>query len=115
MNRTLAYLNLAGVLLLGALCLSQWQASRRHTSEERHFRVRLDAKTATLRDCEQQAARQAEDLEALRQHVSRLGRELQEVETRLKESSRAAADAGAERDQWRAAADQWAAAVTARD
>lgn len=106
--RALQFINLAGVLALGVLCVAQWQ-------DNRQFNQEINRLEAIRLSQSEQLAGQARDLDSLRAHLPRLTGELKETEGKLALSQRAAAELGAERDQLKQSVKNWAEAVNARD
>jgi chromosome segregation ATPase len=114
-NRFLHLLNFLGVVALAVLCVVQWRSGSRddrRLQDLEQTRVEQDARLA----------QQARQLAGATADMEEFRKRLVESQAALKEA-RAAGDAGAaqlrqatvERDQFKAAVEQWAAAVAARD
>lgn len=113
--KTLAWINLAGVLALGVLCVAQWRDNRELNHElNRLERIRLDHATK-LDERERALAGLRGDLEELKGQVLGLTDTLRQTEGKLALEERTHALAVAERDQLKEAVARWAQAVEARD
>ena len=106
--RVLHFINLAGVLALGVLCIAQWQ-------DNRQFNQEINRLEAIRIDHSEKLARQTTDLDSLRSHLTRLTGEVKETEGKLTLSQREASQLGIERDQLKQSVKTWADAVNARD
>jgi uncharacterized coiled-coil DUF342 family protein len=113
--KILGFLNLAGVLLLAALCTVQWGVNRRVTLQA----IRLDK---TRQEQAQKIDEQAKaikgylaDLNELRDRLERSEMSLQQTESKLKSMTADRDQAIAQRDQYAADLAKWTAAVKERD
>ena len=115
MKRAVQFLNLAGVLALGVLCIAQWQNNRQLNQEiNRLDHLRMD-QSKKIDERDQTVQGQVRDLDTLREHLTRLTGELKEAEGKLALSTREAAQLSHERDELKQSVDQWAEAVADRD
>jgi chromosome segregation ATPase len=115
MNRVLQYLNLLGVIALGALCLVQWRANRSLNLETAGLeKVRLQH-VAKLADLEKSLKGQAADLDSFREQLGKTHESMRSAEAKVANLERAARQLTAERDQLKASVTKWSEAVAARD
>lgn len=115
MNRSLRYLNLAGVLALAVLCAAQWRANRFKNLEVSRLersqldeRGKLEEQRRSLEGC-------TADLERFREQLTGLHSKLKEAETRLRNTEGDASRSSVERDQLKSSITNWVKAVSARD
>ncbi len=115
MNRTLSYVNGAGVLALAILCVWQWRANR-NAAIEVHRLTRVEQQQAAKLDEQQKSAEAcAADLNQFRDQVARAHSNIVEVETRLRTAEHELAQAINERDQLKGSMSHWTQAVASRD
>lgn len=113
--KILGFLNLAGVVLLAALCGVQWGVNRRVTLEA----IRLEkTRQEQVQKIEEQASAikgYLADLDELRGRLERSEMSLQQTESKLKAMTADRDRAIAQRDQYAADLAKWTAAVKERD
>lgn len=113
--KRLHYVNLAGVLALGALCVAQWQHDRRLNLElNRGEKVRLD-QSARLEEQDRTARGLNADLAQFKEQFARSGNELHELRQKLRAAEGEVRQLARERDQLKSSVTNWAEAVAARD
>jgi chromosome segregation ATPase len=115
MNRTLSFVNLAGVLVLALLCALQWQANRRlqHLAIELKNETAERARELNLKDQAVQAAKM--DLDQFRQQLADTSTRLNDALTRAEASERELAELREQLEQHRITLTNWADAVQQRD
>jgi chromosome segregation ATPase len=109
------YVNLLGVLVLGALCVAQWQRDRRMNLEvNRLEKARIDHQSM-LAEQEQLIQGLNMDLAQFKEEMAKVQTELNETRQKLRVAEREARQLTAERDQLKTSITNWVAAVNARD
>lgn len=113
--RVLSFINLAGLLALGVLCVAQWQDNRQLNQEiNRLETIRID-QAEKLDDRDRTIGGQAEDLKILRDRLVELTESLKVTEGGLRLEEHKAAQLTVERDQLKESVKEWAEAVSRRD
>ena len=115
MNRFLQWTNLAGVLVLCAVCIAQWRSSRALNLEINALEKQRIEHTGQLAEQDRTLKRQAADLEEFRDQLSRASTELQTARTRSRDLERELGHARSEAEQLKASVAEWAEAVRLRD
>lgn len=115
MNRTLARLNLLGILLLAVLCAAQWRANRAAHQELARQERAARAQAGELNEARKALAGTQEDLERFRGQLGQVTTEARDSGVRQRGLQQQLDQASAERDQLRGSVTNWAAAVEARD
>lgn len=115
MNRTLQWLNLAGVLLLAGLCALQWQRNRA-------LNLDLNRRTQTSLAQEQKLSEQARNVQGLTDDLARFKgqftqarMDLTEAEQKLRAEEQGRRQLAAEGEQLRGRITNWSQAVSERD
>jgi len=113
--RLLSFINLAGVLALGVLSISQWSENRQLNQEiNRLEAIRIDnAKKLDERD--HTIAGNLEDIETLRNQILSITDLLKTTEGELNTEEKLNARLTAESEQLKASIGKWAKAVEIRD
>lgn len=115
MNRRLQWLNLAGVLVLAAVCALQWQRDRAVNLELNGVeKVRLEQQTR-LAEQERQIAGLSDDLATFKSQLTRTQQEAAELHNRLTKGERENLQLSNDREQLRQSVTNWVAAVALRD
>ena len=115
MSRALSGINLAGVLLLGALSLWQWRANRQANLQVIQLeKVRIEME-GEARDLNRQLLGARNDLEGFREQVRGANESMREARQRAATLDSELQQATAERDQLKANLTGWMEAVAARD
>ena len=113
--RALHFINLAGVLAVGVLCVAQWQNNRQLNHEiNRLEAIRIDH-VEQIKRKDEAAAGQSRDLETLRAHLTVKVAELKETEGKLALARLEVSQLTVERDQVKESVKNWADAVKSRD
>jgi len=113
--KTLAWVNLAGVLALGVLCVAQWRGNRELNLEVGRLEgIRLD-NAAKLDKRDRNISSLHDDIASLQAQVLALTGSLRETEGKLTLAEKMGAMLSIERDQLKEAVKRWAQAVEARD
>lgn len=113
--RVLAFINLAGLLALGVLCVAQWQENRRLNQDVNRLEaVRIEL-TDELKEREEVVAGQGRDLDDFRDRLLETTESLKSVEGELALERHTNEGLVAEREQLRDSVRKWSAAVEARD
>lgn len=115
MNRTLTWLNLAGVAALAVLCVCQWRANRALNLDINALEKTGLTQTARLAEQDKTLAGLAADLENFRTQITRANAELRETTDKLQLSENAIGRLRAERDQLKDSIASWTEAVKVRD
>jgi chromosome segregation ATPase len=122
MNRTLAILNLAGILLLTGLCVLQWQVNRQLNLS--HIALEQQRGQQAAKITQQQTTIQGvtADLNDFRGRLAAADEALAQVQAKLQSQTAQQRDVTSERDQLQAAnqalqtaLNKWTAAVAGRD
>lgn len=115
MTRALQYINLAGVLVLAAVCAGQWQINRKVNLEANRLEKirieqeqRLDERDKTIKG-------NMADLDAFRDQIQTLSKSLKESETKSAQLEGKLAQADADREQLKENLAKWTEAVRLRD
>lgn len=113
--RIISFINLAGLLALGVLCVSQWQDNRQFNQEiSRLESIRIDhSKKLDERDTAIRA--QAADLKELRGQLLKLTDDLKTTKGELNVERQKTAQLSLERDQLKVSVQEWGVAVKNRD
>jgi len=111
----LVILNLIGVLALGVLCVSQWRMNRQLHGELERLELLRRAGVEQLAERDRTIGGQQTDLDALREHLTRVTGELGTSEERARQLTRQVAQLEDERAQLQEGGRRWAEAVEARD
>jgi chromosome segregation ATPase len=115
MNRTLQFMNLAGVLLLVVICAAQWQRDRKLNLDLiQHEKLRL-AQEQKVAEQERNIRGLTADLESFKQQFTRTHAELAETRNQLQEAERLSRHVTSERDQLQSSLTNWSRAVEERD
>jgi chromosome segregation ATPase len=113
--RILSFVNLAGVLALAVLCVSQWQNGRRQDAEiDRLDTARID-QAAVVKERDSRIVGQVDDLKSNSEHIAALTGELKSVEGDLRVERTRNVHIEAERDQLEQSMKSWSEAVDIRD
>jgi chromosome segregation ATPase len=113
--KTLSFINLAGVLALGVLCVSQWSLNRALNHEVNRLEcIRMD-QVSQLEERDTTLAHQAEDLSVLHGQITLLTSDLKETEGNLHTCERENSFLISEREQLKESVKKWAKAVADRD
>lgn len=115
MNRSLTWINLAGVLALAVLCTFQWRANRALNLDVNALQKTGQTQTARLAEQDKTLAGLASDLDSFRGQITRAHAELRATADKLHASELAAAQLNAEREQLKESVARWTAAVKVRD
>jgi len=115
MNRALQYLNLVGVVAVGALCVTQWQVNRRANLEVIGLEKVRQGQSAKIEEQGRTLKGYALDLDSFREQLSRTAASLKETDSKLIVTERQLQQLDLERQQLKTSVTNWAAAVTARD
>lgn len=115
MNRSLTWINLAGVVALAVLCTFQWRANRALNLDVNALQKTGQAQSARLAEQDKALAGLASDLDSFRGQITRAHAELRETADKLQATESAVAQLRAERDQLQESVAHWSAAVQARD
>jgi chromosome segregation ATPase len=122
MNRLLGIINLAGVVILAAVCLVQWRVDHGLNMKVQGLEAQSRAQADKIADQEKALAGTAADLEDFRARVTRSNEAFAEAQTKLKGAGALQDQTARERDHYKATAaalqeslDKWIAAVAARD
>lgn len=115
MNRTLTWLNLAGVIALTVLCGFQWRANRALNLDINALQKTGYTQAARIAEQDKTLAGLAADLEGFRKQIGRAHGEVRDLAGKLHDSENAVAQLGAERDQLKENLTRWTAAVQQRD
>ena len=115
MSRMLQVLNLAGVVVLAAVCVGQWKINRSVNLEANRLEKtrleqsgRIEEQEKTIQGC-------MADLDAFREQIQTLSRTLKESETRSSDLEGKLARAEDDREQLKASLAKWTEAVRLRD
>lgn len=113
--RVLAFINLAGLLALGVLCVAQWQENRRLNQDVNRLEaVRIEL-TDELKEREEVVAGQGRDLDDFRDRLLETTESLKRVEGELALERHTNEALVSEREQLRDSVKKWSAAVETRD
>lgn len=113
--RLLSFINLAGVLALGVVCVAQWRGNRDLNLELARIEgIRMD-QAAKLDERDRTISGQRRDIDALQAQVLSLTDALRETEGKLALEERLHSLAVSEREQLKDAVARWAQAVETRD
>lgn len=115
MNRTLSWLNFAGVAVLAALCVWQWRANRDlHLTNAALVRSQAE-QAGRIDELERQRRGLTADLENFRGQLERTLAELRTSDGKLAAAEQTSAQLAVQVDQLKQSVAAWSAAVTARD
>lgn len=113
--RGLQLFNLAGVLILGAICVGQWQINRKVNLEANRLekvrieqQQRFEEQKKTIDGC-------MADLDTFRQQIKTLSHSLKDSQTKSAQFERKLAQAEADREQLKENIAKWTEAVQQRD
>jgi len=113
--KILSFINLAGVLALGVLSISQWSENRQLNQEiNRLESIRID-NVKKLDERDHTIAGNLEDIELLRNQILSLTDLLKTTEGELNTEEKLNARLTAENEQLKASIEKWAVAVEIRD
>jgi chromosome segregation ATPase len=115
MSRGLQIVNLAGVLILAAVCVGQWKINRTVNLEANRLertrieqQARIEEQEKTIKGC-------MTDLDAFREQIQTLSKSLKESGTKSAELESKLAHADADREQLKESLAKWTEAVKLRD
>ena len=115
MNRTLHYVNLVGVLVLGVLCSLQWRIDRQLNLRINQLEKERIGDRQRIEEQVQTIEGQTADLERFREHVARSTAGLKVAESNLMAARRECHQLAGERDQLKESVSSWSTAVAERD
>lgn len=115
MNRSLTWINLAGVVALAVLCAFQWRANRALNLDVNALQKTGQTQAARISEQDKNLAGLAADLEGFRRQIARAHAELRNTAGKLHASESAVAELNAEREQLQASVTRWTEAVQVRD
>jgi chromosome segregation ATPase len=115
MNRTLTWLNLAGVAALAGLCALQWRANRALNLEINGLQRASLVQSGRLAEQERQLRDLASDLEGFRAQLGRAHAQLRETAEKRRTAEAEAARLTVERDGLKESLAAWTEAVRVRD
>lgn len=115
MSRGLQYFNLAGVVILAAVCAGQWWINRKVNLEANRLeKVRIE-QVQRIEDQEKTIKGCMADLDSFREQIQTLSRSLKESETKSTKLEGKLAQAEADREQLKENIAKWTEAVRLRD
>lgn len=115
MTRALQYANLAGVLVLGALCAFQWQRDRTLNLEVNRLEKTRIADEAKIQEQEKSLEGLTRDLALFKDQLITARAELGESREKLRKAESENLQLIAHRDQLRESITNWMTAVSIRD
>ncbi len=115
MNRTLSWFNFIGVLLLAALCATQWNVNRRVNRKAIDLEHQRIAQSAKIDEQDRTIKGNLADLDELRQRLTLNETALTESLARLNTTRAERDQLHLERDALKASLEKWTAAVAERD
>lgn len=115
MKRTLAWMNLCGVLVLAALCVVQWQRDRRSSMEIHGLEKARQSQHDKIAEQENTANGLKSDLAHFKVQFKEAHADAQQARTTARKMEQENVQLTLERDQLKASVTNWAAAVAARD
>jgi chromosome segregation ATPase len=113
--RIISFINLAGLLALGVLCVSQWQDNRQFNQEINRLEGIRIGHTEKLDERDKTILGQAADLKELRGQMVKLTSDLKTTKGELNLERQRNAQLSLERDRLQVSIKEWAEAVKARD
>ena len=115
MSRGLQIVNLAGVIILAAVCVGQWKINRAVNLEANRLektrieqQARIEEQEKTIKGC-------MADLDTFREQIQTLSKSLKESGAKAAELESKLAHADADREQLKESVAKWTEAVTVRD
>jgi len=115
MNRRLQFINLAGVLVLAALCAFQWQRDRRLNHELNASEKTRQAQERQLAEHTRTISGLTDDLARFKSDYATARAEATELQKKLRTFEHANEQLTREREQLKESVTNWAAAVAVRD
>jgi chromosome segregation ATPase len=115
MNRTLTWLNLAGVGALALLCVFQWRTNRALNLDVNALEKTNQLQAVKISGQQKNIQGLSADLENFRTQLTRAQSELRDTSAKLSTCERDNAQLTTERDQLKDNIEKWTAAVHLRD
>ena len=122
MNRVLTIINLAGVLILAAVCLAQWRVDHHLNMQVQNLEAQSFRQGAQIADQQKTIAGAAADLDDFRARLTHANEAVSEAQSKLKAAATQQDQTARERDRYQATAaalqeslGKWVAAVSAHD